>query len=80
MVSVGAKARHTIGRRLGVCMAEAEPLNRRNRLRGSFHAANFVGYTSNAIITVYFMLHISSAALVTLAWLFILCCVFYRLR
>ena len=79
MVSIGAKARHTIGRRLGVCMAEAEPLNRFTRLRGSFRAVVFIGYASNASVTVYFMLHISSAALVTIARLFILRCIFYRL-
>ena len=48
-------------------MAKAEPLNQRNRLKGSFPVAIFIGYAGNASMTVYFMLHISSAALVTLA-------------
>ena len=35
-------------------MAKAEPINRFNRLRGSFHAAIFIGYAGNAGVAVYF--------------------------
>lgn len=54
MISASAKARHAMGRRLGACMAKAEPLDRRNRSRGSFHAAIFIGYAGNAGVAVYF--------------------------
>lgn len=35
-------------------MARAEPLNQRNWLSGSFHAAIFIGYAGNDNVAVYF--------------------------
>ena len=61
MVSASAKARHTISRRLGVCKARAEPLNRLHRLRGSFCAAFLSVCVDNVSVTFYFYNRFSSA-------------------